>query len=126
MKAIETLINHFNKAWTEGQLDILPSILHNEVVFVAPDLKHEIQGKEACIQTIRDYLSMAVTHSFIVTHKKINCWEDTAAAILEYEIDYELNDTRYKESGIETWMLAKEENDWKLLWRGLTENKPLD
>ncbi len=49
---IEQVIHAFNKGWTHGNIELLETLLHDEVIFVAPDLTTEIEGKEACIQTI--------------------------------------------------------------------------
>lgn len=42
---IEHLIDAFNNGWTQGKFDDIKPLLHDNVIFVAPDLKTQINGK---------------------------------------------------------------------------------
>ncbi len=120
---IETLIKRFNDSWTKGKFDSLTYLLDKEIIFVAPDLKTEINGKDNCIQTIRDYSNNAETKLFDVTNRKINIWNETAMVALDYYIEYEMNNQYYKEKGKEFWTLSKQEGEWKLVWRAMVKNE---
>lgn len=122
---IETFIKQFNDSWTKGTFDRLTHLLDNETIFVASDLESEITGKDRCIQTIRDYAHHAETKRFDVTHKKINIWNETAMVVLDYYVEYEMNNQLYKEKGKEFWTLNKQEGKWKLVWRAMVKNEKM-
>ena len=99
MKNIETFITEFNDNWLHGKLDELSDLLDHDVVFIAPDLTTEIKGREQCLQSFIDYLDTARTKKFQVRNKQINSWRDSASVLLEYYVEYELNETEYHELG---------------------------
>jgi len=122
---IETFINDFNKSWTQGEFESMTSLLHDKVIFVSPDLKTEIRGLNACLQTIKDYSANAKTKTFEVRNKKIHIWDETAMITLGYYVEYEMKNQSYKENGTEFWTLNKQNGNWKLVWRALVKNEKI-
>jgi ketosteroid isomerase-like protein len=120
---IEKNIANFNKAWTQGKIeDILP-LLHKDAIFLAPDLKTEISGRDACLQTIKDYVNNAKTNAFNVANNTIHFWQHTAVVSIEYFIEYEMNNKIYKESGKEFWTMINESGEWQIVWRSMLGNE---
>lgn len=60
---VNTFINEFNNGWTMAELEKVADLMDDNVVFVAPDLKSEIKGREKCLQTLKDYLNVAQTQN---------------------------------------------------------------
>ncbi len=118
---IDAFIKQFHDCWTKGDLIKLTSLLHDQIIFVAPDLKTEIKGKERCLQTIEDYSNNAVTKKFEVENKKIHVWDHTAMVIMDYDIEYRMKNENYKEKGTEFWTMVRENEKWKLVWRALAK-----
>lgn len=119
-------IEKFNEAWTKGNIKELDSLLHDKVIFIAPDLKTEISGKEACLQTIKDYVDNANTKTFKLLDKKIHSWNQTAMISIEYHIEYDMGNRDHKEQGTEFWTLNKQQNNWKLIWRAMVKNEKVN
>ncbi len=46
-----------------AELEKVADLMDDNVVFVAPDLKSEIKGREKCLQTLKDYLNVAQTQN---------------------------------------------------------------
>ena len=126
IKQIEKLINDFNNGWTKGEIESITPILHENIVFVAPDLKTEIIGKDNCIQTIIDYISSGETKLFEITEMKIHVIEQTAIIILDYYVEYEMNNRYYKENGKEFWTLIEKDGNWQLVWRAMVMNEKVE
>ncbi len=122
-KKILAFIEDFNSAWIKGDINKLTSLLDENIVFVTPDLKTEIRGRDNCIQTIREYLKQAETRSFEVLDRKIHIWKNTAVVSIDYYVEYVLNDTLYKENGKEFWTLQDKDNSWKMVWRAVVMNE---
>lgn len=119
---IKKLVETFNKGWTQGKLDETASCLHNDVIFLSPDGKNEVKGKDNCLQTIKQYSEIADTKKFEVTSVSINQWNDTAMVRLEYYIEYKIKEKLFKETGSEAWTLVSENDNWKIVWRVLLSN----
>lgn len=122
-RQIESFIERFNESWTQGNFEEIKMLLDENVVFVTPDLKTEIIGKSGCIRTIEDYANNANTDVFKVTDKRIHTWDSTAMVSIDYYIEYETNNARYKEIGSEFWTLIEHRNSWKLVWRAMVRNE---
>lgn len=120
---IEEFIGLFNEAWTQGHLEKLQKLLNENVIFVSPDLKSEIQGQKACIETIENYVNNAKTILFKVVDIKIHSWNNVAMISLDYYIEYEMSRKNFKETGKEFWTLMKEETRWTLAWRAMVSNQ---
>lgn len=119
---IENFIIDFNQAWTQGKSeDILP-LLHQDAIFLAPDLKTEISGKDACLQTIKDYVNNAKTKSFNVTNTKIHIWENTAIVSIDYHVKYEMKNKIHQEASKELWTMSNASGKWQLVWRAMVGN----
>ena len=118
----KNLVETFNNGWTQGKLDKTASCLHNDVIFLSPDGKSEIRGKDKCLETFKQYSEIADTKIFDVISVTIDQWNDTAMVKLEYYIEYTLNEKLNKEKGIEAWTLILENGEWKIVWRALLSN----
>ncbi len=123
-KELEQFVFDFNNAWFNADLKKAESMLHENVVFVAPDLKTSINGKEACLQSLKDYITNSTTHHFEIENLKINTWVDTAVILLEYYVEYEFGNKNYQEIGTENWVLKREEKRYYLVWRAILNTKP--
>ena len=121
-KQIEELVHTFNTSWLQKDLEKLRTILHEEVVFMAPDMKSMLKGKEDCTGTIEEYIRRAVTHDFRIQIDSIHCIGQNGWLTLGYDIDYEIKGSRYKEHGVEIWGVLRRNEKWLLAWRCLAGN----
>src|SRR5680860_242409 len=123
---IEHLIAAFNNGWTQGKFDDIKPLLHDNVIFVAPDLKTQINGKDPCIQTIKDYSRNAKTKVFEIRSKEIHIWNQTTVVTIDFYIEYEMNKEVYIEKGKEFWTLNMQNDHWKLVWRAMVKNERIE
>lgn len=45
--------------------------------------------------------------------------------MLDYYVEYEMNNKYYKENGKEYWTLINENKIWKLVWRAMVKNEKI-
>ncbi len=126
LKSVEQFISSFNQAWLHGKWDTLTQLLHKEVVFVLPNLVSVYEGRQKCMDSIREYTQHAQTKSFNVTRSDVRIWGPTASVVLDYEVSYEINGETFAEIGTEVWTLTREGNQWQIVWRGLIRNESAD
>ena len=124
-RGIKDCIERFNDASLYGDIDGVARCLHDKVVFLAPDLKHFITGKEACLETIRSYQQMAKTLHFRVTELTLLQDIITPVVLMKYDVGYEMKDKSFSEKGTEFLMLTKLNKDWKIIWRALLKVEPV-
>ena len=119
MDEIEQVVNKFNDAWQAGNSDEILDLLHENVVFFTPDLKTELIGRDKCIDSLKSFMSHAVTHQFEVKLQNVFTSGDKATVFLKYWVDYTYDDKNYQEDGREWWLLAKVDGFWKIISRAL-------
>ena len=122
---LETFIEAFNRAWTDGKVQDMEPLLDEGVVFLSPDMETKVIGRTACLETIRAYAKNATTKSFEVKHNDIHTWNETAVITIDYVIAYEMGHIVYNELGKELWTLKKQAGKWVLIWRALIKSEPL-
>jgi hypothetical protein len=122
---IKESIDNFNSGWLYGNLKKSETCLHDDVVFVSPDFIQKLSGKENCLKTLEEYISVAKTKRFKIIKEDISVWDNTANAIIEYEIEYEIDAKTYCEKGRELWTLLKNDEYWKIIWRGVLGNEKM-
>ena len=123
---VHLFIDRFNTAWIEDEIQNLETLLHENVIFIAPDLKTKISGRKACLQSICDYVSKAKTMVFEVKRKEIDIWDHTAIVSITYYIEYSFDTQFFKETGTEFWTLILQNGQWKLIWRVIAQNEKIE
>ena len=114
---IKGLIRGMNDAWRSGRFDDLHQYFAEDVVMVAPGGGMRMMGREAMIDSFRQYTEQATTHNFDETGLDVDVFEGTAVASLRFDVDYELDGTRYQESGIDLLVLEHGDTGWLIVWR---------
>ena len=115
-KKVEQLIGEFNRAWTDGRLDDLSVFFDERVVAIAPN-GGRVEGREAMVESFRQFLSMARVDDFRVTGVEVDVFDSTAVARFGFVVRYEINGASYDETGSEVLVLAKSDETWRIVWR---------
>ena len=115
-KKVEQLIRDLNRAWTEGRLDDLPGFFDERVVAIAPG-GNRIEGREAMVESFRQFLAMARVDDFQVTGISVDVFDHTAVARFDFAVRYELDGASYDETGSEVLALVESEERWRIVWR---------
>jgi len=115
------VVRKFNDGWINKQFDAIRELMHDDVVFISPNFQSAIHGRQACIDTLQEYTSMASTNAFEVNDEQVYQWNDIATVTFQYLIEYELNAQVFLEKGIEIWQLQSLDNIWMLVCRSLAK-----
>lgn len=125
-QVLSQFVDDFNDAWLQGDYQSLESLLHDDVIFLAPDLKTKVLGRTKCIQSLKDYVNNSSTNVFELRKKDIKVWADTAVILIEYLVEYDFDLDHYKEIGTENWVLKHHHSKWELIWRAIISIKPVN
>jgi len=116
----ELLIREMNDAWMQGFPDRLLQHFDDDMVIVSPDFEHRVDGKEASIQTYRDFCANSKVYSFHQDSVKVDLFEFTAVVSYRFSIEYATGGKHYRDSGRDLFVFSKKHNTWKAVWRSMT------
>lgn len=114
---LHDLAHRLNRAWLEGRFEDLGSFFHESVVFVAPGFSKRISGREACVESYREFATQARIHRFDLQQIESHIVGDTAIVSYPYAIDYEIGGSRWRGTGHDLFVLTQDTRSWLVVWR---------
>ena len=116
-KIIEQLIKIINNSWTDGDIEGLSDYFHKDMVITQPGQGILGAGKQACIESYRQFVNNARIKEYQESKFEINIWENTAVVSYKFDINYKMDNKDFVESGIDLFVFSKVENKWLAVWR---------
>jgi len=114
---IREVLEGINRAWVEGRVRELETYFHEDMVIVGPDLRVLGHGREACIRSYEEFVRQAAVAEFGEEGFEIGVWGHAAVASYRFEICYEVGGKTLRESGRDLFVLAREDDRWRAVWR---------
>lgn len=111
------VVRRINRAWVQRRTEDLESLLHAEIVVVPPSPATPVRGREACIESYREFALEARVLHFEELSPAVEVFGATAVAAYEFAITYELGGTWTTERGREIFVLTREGGAWLAVWR---------
>lgn len=111
------MIRRMNELWHGKRYDDMAELLAEDVVIAPPGSDMRIRGRDAYIQSYRDYDAAATTHEFESGEPEIDVTGDVAVAVCPFTVAYELKGAKYRETGAETLVLSRSAAGWRVAWR---------
>ena len=126
-QAASAAMRRINKAWLDGRVEDLASMLDAEIVMALPGFSGRIQGREALLAGFRDFCENAKIHEFHEQDLQVDVAGDTAVATFRYDMIYERSGDRYHTTGRDLWVFRNEGSAWIAVWRTMLdlEEKPV-
>lgn len=118
-----SIMQQINNCWYKGKSAQLHEYFNDNIVFNSPDFKHQIIGKENCIQTYADFMSISKVLSYNESNAKVHLFENTAIVTYDFEMKYEQKNKMFNEAGTDIVVFNRYQNNWKAIWRGLTNSR---
>ncbi len=115
--AILGIVNKINESWLGKQYDEIGTCLADDVVIAPPGSDKRIRGRDAYVQSYRDYDTVAKTDQFLAEEPQIDIVRDTAVVISPFFVTYEMKGTTYQERGRDILILARQGTEWRVVWR---------
>jgi ketosteroid isomerase-like protein len=123
--AIAAIVGHINESWRAQRYDDIGSHLAVDVVMAAPGSTVRLAGRDAYVQSYREYDRAAVTETFTPGEPQIDVIGDVAVATCPFSIVYRLEGTTYRERGQDILVLHRQPAGWRVVWRSMhTEPAP--
>ena len=117
--AIRSLIRALNDAWQKEDWAALEGCYHKDVVLMPPDAGPPILGRDEVLETYREFCKVARLERFREVELDVFHFERTHIVHMRFEVDYALDGERYRDEGLEIYVLAPSDADESpvVVWR---------
>ena len=120
-EGVATVMQQINRAWLDGRVEDIGSMIHPDIVMVLPGFAGRIAGCEAFLAGLRDFSQNATTHQFREHDQHVDIAGDTAVLEFQYEMVYELSGARCRATGRDLWVFQRHANAWLAVWRTMLD-----
>ena len=116
-KEIERLIRDINQAWKSGHAEQLHNFFHPDIVMAGPGFQELVRGRDACVESYREFAANAKVHEHIESDFKIGVWSDTAVCTYAWSMTYERAGEQSREKGTDQFVFGREGDKWLAVYR---------
>jgi ketosteroid isomerase-like protein len=113
-------VRRINAAWLEGHCERLDELFHDRVVVVGLDGARYGEGKEAVVESYRDFGRRATISEFRESDGKVDVYDVVAVVSYRFDIEYAIDGQSSREAGREVMVLEKHDGRWLAVWRMVT------
>ena len=117
MEDLKVIIKSINDYWLAKEYDKIGAFLSDDVVIRPPGGAGEVRGRDAYVQSYRDYDQAAKTHEFLAEDPVIDLMGDVAVATCPFSVVYEIEGQVYRERGHEHLVFSRSGMQWLIVWR---------
>ena len=114
---IRHVLRNINHAWTEGPVDDLRKYFHEDMIIAQPGFGIRGEGKNACVDSYREFAGMASIDGLRESEHVILVWGDTAVASYRFDIEYELDGQAHQDAGYDLFVFTRQDGTWLAAWR---------
>ncbi|MCP4545250.1 MAG: nuclear transport factor 2 family protein [bacterium] len=116
-KAIKGIVRAISDHWKLKDYEGIGSYLADDVVTARPGSDDRIRGRDAYVQSYRDYDQSAETLEYSAGDPKVDVVGDTAVAVCPFEVKYKHQGTMHHERGNNILVFSLSHDRWKIVWR---------
>jgi ketosteroid isomerase-like protein len=115
-------ISELNEAWQTRRFHDIAAYYDPNVVLLPPDAGEAIVGRDAVVASYNDFAA-ADLNEFVVEGFEVFEFDDTGICHLRFLVEYTLDGSRYRERGLEVYVVANVNTSPQIIWRSqsLTE-----
>lgn len=111
------VIAAINDAWLHGRFDELEEYFHPDVVLARPGFASRTVGRDALIDSYREFAAEGTIHSFAAEEPHVDAAGDSAVTTTRWTIDYSTSGQRSVEHGWDLLVFGKRDGRWVVVWR---------
>lgn len=112
-------VRAINDAWLHHRFDELSNYFDEAMVLAMPGLEQRVEGRDPIIDSYRDFAGRATIQRFDAEQPRADVVGSTAITTTSFEIEYELEGTRYREGGTDLLIFARIGGRWQVVWRSV-------
>lgn len=120
-REVTQTLQRLNQAWLDGRPEDIGPLLHPDVVVVFPGFSGQTEGRVAVVAGFVDFCAEAKVHEYVEADHRVNVIGDTAVASFSFSMVYERSGERYRSTGRDFWVFARQNDDWLAIWRTMLD-----
>jgi len=113
------LMEEINHIWLMEDPERLRAFIHKDIVVLTQDFKEQGIGIDAFINSYREFRKISKIKDFKVNNSRVDLFSNFAIVSYNFEIEYEINNEKNKNSGRDMFIFTKEVDSWLAIWRML-------
>jgi Domain of unknown function (DUF4440) len=118
---VSSALERINRAWLDGRPSDLVPLLHPGITMVVPGFAGRVHGRDAFVSGFEDFCTNAKVHEYREADLQVDVTGDTAVANFTYEMVYERDAKRYRATGRDLWVFARQDGQWIAVWRTMLD-----
>src|SRR5215471_12008624 len=101
-------LRRINDAWLNGRVDEAADCFDDGMIMVHPGFQGRTVGKDACLQSYKDFRAAATVHAYHEDEVKVDVWDALAIASYRFQMDYEVRGERFVEGGVDLYAFVRQ------------------
>lgn len=114
---VTEVVRAITDAWRGSRYEELERHFHPEMVLAMPGFEERVEGRAPIIDSYRDFGDKATMHGLEAGEPRVDRVGPTAISAMDFEIDYEYEDTRSHEESTDLLVLHRDDEGWQVVWR---------
>jgi hypothetical protein len=114
-------MRRINRAWLDGDVERLASLVHPEMTMALPGFSGSVQGRDAVLAGFRDFVQNARIEEYRDEDLRADAAGETAVVTFRYDMIYALSGGRYHATGRDLWVFELQNNAWIAVWRAMLD-----
>lgn len=118
--AVRDVLDRIAAAWQAGDRETLTPCFDERVVFTAPGFQARIDGRDACLDSYREFTERATLTEYVQQDAAVELWGDTAVATYPWTMAWESGGKSHRESGHDVLVFRRApapSPGWCVVWR---------
>jgi hypothetical protein len=109
---VQEVVSRLSVAWQSRSYAELSGHLDDDVVIVAPGFQGRVEGRNACVESYREFMERVTIERYEQAEPVIDAWEGTAVATYRWEMHDILV--------LQRRAPANADVAWRVVWRAIT------
>jgi alpha-D-ribose 1-methylphosphonate 5-phosphate C-P lyase len=114
---LQHLLDTITAAWTAGQTEALHQLFHPDMVIEGPHHQLYVSGREACVESYREFCEKARVLSYSATPPIIRQWGDTAVCTYSWIMNWQRDGALVSDAGTDQFVCARHDGRWLAVYR---------
>ena len=116
---VTAFLERLNAAWLQPDYPALAICYHPDVVLLPPDAGEPIVGRDAVLDSYREFHAAGTVESFQPDPAALYPFPGGATCHMGFGIEYRLGNAHFSERGLEVYTLVPDErgDDCQIVWR---------
>lgn len=114
---LQRALDTITAAWTAGQTEALHQLFHPDMVIEGPHHQLYVSGREACVESYREFCANARVLSYAASAPIIRQWGDTAVCGYSWTMNWQRDGALVSDAGTDQFVFGRYDGRWLAVYR---------